>query len=419
MPSGFQVDAFQNNAFQVGFIFIAPTYTLGSPQFATPALAVALSANAYWTGSPQFATPVLAAQTITLHANAYVVGSPTFGAPIMRQVHNFAVAPYWTQRPQFGTPAIVRNLVLLANASATGSPDFGAPRLAFNAQLTADPYWVGDPTYGDPPPVLLITYALRVNAYWTGSPSFGFPRFTQDVRPPTFPPSFYTQAQEASDFLRQYLDHLLASIPSGTTDEINKVRGEIASLRARADQAVRSPGLGAELEQINLDANLAGATYRGIEATRVFVMSAATSNSLITQMLLRPILVMTLALQSKIISRMRFKTKEQVHNMILHVRDMFDQAQQLAVDDIDAIVYQTITALGGALINHLGSIELQLPRFVGYSTQVPMPSLYLANRIYQDASRYEEIEDENDIIHPAFCPTTIRVLSNVGRPNRL
>src|SRR5262249_50888274 len=105
----------------------------------------------------------------------------------------------------------------------------------------------------------------------------------------------------------------------------------------------------------------------------------------------------------------------QIQNMIIHMRDAFDAAKAIGIDEVDVLVYQTLNAMGGALINHLGTTELQLPRMVTYRMQMPMPSLYLANRIYADATRSDEIEDENDVIHPAFVPPTIRVRSNAGR----
>ena len=52
-----------------------------------------------------------------------------------------------------------------------------------------------------------------------------------------------------------------------------------------------------------------------------------------------------------------------------------------------------------------------LPRMVSYTVGAVMPALTLANRIYADAGRADELAAENKIIHPAFCPREGRALS--------
>jgi prophage DNA circulation protein len=48
---------------------------------------------------------------------------------------------------------------------------------------------------------------------------------------------------------------------------------------------------------------------------------------------------------------------------------------------------------------------------VTYTFGLRMPSLWIAQRLYADPTRAQEIIDENKIVHPAFCLTTIRALS--------
>jgi prophage DNA circulation protein len=40
-----------------------------------------------------------------------------------------------------------------------------------------------------------------------------------------------------------------------------------------------------------------------------------------------------------------------------------------------------------------------------------MPSVALAHRLYADASRADELRNENKIVHPAFCLRDGRALS--------
>jgi len=42
----------------------------------------------------------------------------------------------------------------------------------------------------------------------------------------------------------------------------------------------------------------------------------------------------------------------------------------------------------------------------------PMPTLVMSNRLYYDASRADQLRDENKIVHPAFCPPQGQALSS-------
>jgi prophage DNA circulation protein len=40
-----------------------------------------------------------------------------------------------------------------------------------------------------------------------------------------------------------------------------------------------------------------------------------------------------------------------------------------------------------------------------------MPVLVLANRVYRDATRADELTTQIDPIHPAFCPKSFKALA--------
>jgi prophage DNA circulation protein len=246
------------------------------------------------------------------------------------------------------------------------------------------------------------------------SPTFNYPRLQWQVVSLGLPPTYFTDAEQASNVLQALCNLLLSSLPPGNVDVINTARRLTAYLRDNADAAVRGSTLGTQLQQVYLACDAAGASYAAIDAASAYLFSQAPTTSVLTQALYRSALVMNLGLESKIIARTNFTNQDQVQNMMNHVRDLFEQAKEIGIDDIDVMVYQALIAMGGAIINHLNVTQLQAPRYMTYVSVDVMPSLYLANRIYADASRSDEIEQENDVIHPAFMPTTIRVLSNVG-----
>jgi hypothetical protein len=461
----FQSSAFQNNAFQSGVSLVAATYSLGSPAFAAPALHAkhALNTVSYTLGSPVFATPAL---TWRSPVTSYTLGSPVFATPPLQIHFNLSVAAYSLGSPVFATPALTgigitfhanpyslaspvialpsmgRRLTLNGRALTLGSPSFATPLLTVNYQLRSNewassspdfarphltnnyvlsvvfPFWLGSPTSA-PAPIVLTTSLLHANDYWLDSPTAGFPRFQWSIDPskPVLPPTYFTQAEEAANILKQLMNYVLMSVPSGITPVTNNVRRLASTLRDHAEEAIRGITLGTQLQQVYSAADLAGASYGGIEMARQYLMKQAASQSIFTQILFRSALVMTLALECKIVSRMTFANQEQCQNMVLHIRAIFEDAKAIGIDDVDALVYQSLTTLGGAIMNHLARTQLKLPRYLSWESRSPMPSLYLAQRIYADASRADEIEKENRIIHPAFCPTKIRVLSDapVGR----
>lgn len=459
----FQANAFQQNAFQSGVQVVAGTYSLGSPVFATPALGlnyhlsapsyslqspvfakpgpsvIPLNVFGYSLGSPVFAkpgplgfnyhftatswavgSPVFAKPTLIsganfklLSANPYSLGSPVFAVPSFRQVNGLRVNAYSLGSPVFSVVASTQTYRLFANFYDVASPEFATPRITENYQFQAMPYSLGSPDFAFAGP-FFVNHVLTVNDYSLGSPAFNFPRLQTQVVELGLPPTYFTDAQEAANVLKGLCNLLLKSLPSSIGAPINTARRLIASLRDGADAAIRGTTLGTQLAQAYIALDTAGATYAGIDAASLYLFGQASSTSVLTQALYRSALVMNLGLESKIISRIKFKNQEQIQNMMTHVRDLFEQAKAIGIDDVDVLVYQTLTAMGGAIINHLNYTQLQAPRYVTYVSADFMPSLYLANRIYADASRSDEIEEENSIIHPAFCPLTIRVLSNVG-----
>lgn len=422
-PPAFQATphAFQDNAFQAGVQLVAANYSLGPPTYATPALSFNyhLSASSYSLGPPVYATPVLSAfsNLVPLHANNYSLGAPTYGTATLRASQKLTALSFSVGPPTYATPAIKQVHRLAANSMNVLPPVYATPLLIPNWTLSANSYSLGPPSYATPP-VILTTHVVPVGPHYSlGPPSYGFPRLTVTFAVQLFPMTELSQIEDAAAMLQRMLDILLSGIPSQPiTDERNTVRRLISTLRGNAEEAIRGDELGTQLEQIFLAADAARANYIGVENVRLFLMTQVASKSFYTQFFFRSALIMTLALQSKIVSRIQFKTQAQIRNMILHMRDAFDEARAIGIDEVDVLVYQAINTMSGALINHLALTELQLPRFLTYETAFPMPSLYLANRIYQDTTRADEIEKENGVVHPAFMPRRLRVLSDAGIP---
>jgi len=122
-------------------------------------------------------------------------------------------------------------------------------------------------------------------------------------------------------------------------------------------------------------------------------------------------IVFCLSAESRIITETEFVSRDDVNHMIKTMKIAFDKARDGAADMSDSSSYQTLTFLAGALTNHLSNTARPLPRMVTFNLFISLPALALSNRIYHTADRWEEVVNENHIVHPAFCIREIRGLS--------
>jgi hypothetical protein len=415
----YQGSSYQKSAFQAGSIVVAADYALASPAFAKPTLGVrrVLTVSAYSLASLSFATPQVRAVSALQKPATYSLGSPVFDRPSVRSASSFVASAYSLGSPSFARPILGQRVYLRANAMSLAPLAFSKPHLALRYSFLAAAYSTGSPSFATVN--LGSIFPVMVDSYSLSSLSFGYPRLQWWIDPtrPVMPPSYLTQVEEAAEVLKQLMNYVLMSIPPGITPATNNVRRLASTVRDHAAEYIRGTTLGTQLSQVFLAADVAGATFGGIDAARLYLMNQAASKSIFTQIVYRSALVMVMALESNIVARMTFTNQEQCQNMVMYMRQAFEDARALGIDEVDALVYQTLTALGGAIMNHLGRTELKLPRYVTWRSVMPMPSLYLAQRIYADGSRSDEIEAENRIVHPAFCQTQLRVLNNppVGR----
>lgn len=84
----------------------------------------------------------------------------------------------------------------------------------------------------------------------------------------------------------------------------------------------------------------------------------------------------------------------------------------VAADAGDVNSYEGLRDLRTAVIRDLTDRAALLPEQVTVETAAPMPSLAEAYRLYQDASRSDDLIARVNPIHPAFMPTEFQALSS-------
>lgn len=83
----------------------------------------------------------------------------------------------------------------------------------------------------------------------------------------------------------------------------------------------------------------------------------------------------------------------------------------LAGNQGDDGVYAALRILRAEVIRDMNAKGAQLPTLVTVTTNSPVPSLVLAQRLYRDAGRDDELARRANPVHPAFMPLSFMALS--------
>jgi prophage DNA circulation protein len=79
--------------------------------------------------------------------------------------------------------------------------------------------------------------------------------------------------------------------------------------------------------------------------------------------------------------------------------------------------YGALKTLRSAVVQDLTVRGASLPSVVSVVLGLPMPALAIAQRLYCDASRSDEITARSGAVHPAFCPVSFQALTSGMGPN--
>jgi prophage DNA circulation protein len=120
---------------------------------------------------------------------------------------------------------------------------------------------------------------------------------------------------------------------------------------------------------------------------------------------------LSLATESRIIADTEFKSRNAAEQMRDEMNEAFDAMEEIAADDMATFTYRALIALHAVLVEHLITAERPLPVMLTFRFAKAGPTLVQAYRLYDDASRADELREENGVIHPAFALPYGRALS--------
>jgi len=218
-----------------------------------------------------------------------------------------------------------------------------------------------------------------------------------------------TDIDDAAPIIDRMLAMLISFVPAKGRAG-SSARVAVGDVRAHVRQLCADDALGPPLDDCFTQARLAGVSWQQIEAVRRQVdgeVPVTLGGTLVKNAGAR----LCLATIGEIVSELTFVSRQQVNALKTAMLPPFQDAEEIAADDMDQATFQALIRLHGALTNHLVATALPLPQMVQYQFFSILPSLVVSHKLYADAARADEVVAENRIVHPAFCPLLGQALS--------
>jgi prophage DNA circulation protein len=216
-------------------------------------------------------------------------------------------------------------------------------------------------------------------------------------------------ASEAAPIINTAMGILMQSI-SSRGREGSDCRTAVGDLLARVDHYLLSDTIGEPLDEVFELARKAGARLTMLEHLRVTISSTAT-RSLGATLVKDSLIQFTLVTESRVISDMTFKSRNDVELIQAAVHKAFAPAEEVMADEMDAATYRALISLHAATTRFLSETGRPLPRLINFRFALPLPTVQIAYRLYADADRADELRAENKVVHPAFMRPMGRALS--------
>lgn len=173
-------------------------------------------------------------------------------------------------------------------------------------------------------------------------------------------------------------------------------------LIANAELLIQTDAAGPPLQNCFDLAWQAGATQPQL-ATVLNQVASETPISVGANMITASIIQMCLATEASIIANMVFVSRQDVDALRDQINIVFSNIEEYLADAMDQMSYRAMVELHAAVVYHLVQTARPLPRIVPFIFGQPLPTLIQAQRLYADASRADELRDENKVVHPAFA----------------
>jgi prophage DNA circulation protein len=220
---------------------------------------------------------------------------------------------------------------------------------------------------------------------------------------------FKVDAKEAAPIVIATLDAMLTWAPTRGRPG-SDLRTAIGDIKAHIEALLQGDRIGPPLLNCFELANKTGMTLS--QMNQVHATAAAQTATLPGAIVIKDALIeFALAAEAKIIADMDFVSREDVELVKNHINAAFAPLEEEVADQMDAMTYRAIISLHAAITFHLYETARPLPEMLRFRFGISMPTLLIAQRLYADAGRADELRLENKVVHPAFMLPNGRALS--------
>lgn len=220
---------------------------------------------------------------------------------------------------------------------------------------------------------------------------------------------FKVDALEAAPIVVATLDAMLVWAPTHGRPG-SDLRTAVGDIKAHLERLLQTDTIGPPLVEAFELAQATGTTLS--QMNQVHAVAAAQTARTPGAIVIRDALIeLALVTESKIIADTVFVSRDDVELIKNSINAAFAPLEEEIADQMDAMTYRAVVALHAAVMFHLYQTARPLPEMLRFRFGLPMPSLMIAQRLYANAGRADELLRENKVVHPAFMRPTGRALS--------
>jgi hypothetical protein len=301
--------------------------------------------------------------------------------------------------PVLGTPVYAKNSIVFTASFPPHSPDLDTPTLIEKNKLVAVGITVASPFIQIPG----LT-GISAAGFAVASPEFGRPGLKHPYGPFPAIPTHSSQLAEAVAILNRALDALTGAVPGRQVGRPAwDFRRAVGAIRSNGKSLINDGTLGAAAAEAWALARLAGATFEGFMTARSRMLletPAYVPGEAVAHLTVQLTLVQMAALTAST----TYESRDDALAALQRIAVAFAAAEEDVADEHDAMTYRALVNLRAAAVRDLAERSRLLPRVVPYRFATSMPGLWIANRIFADGGRAEQLLAENKWVHPAFAP---------------
>ena len=219
-----------------------------------------------------------------------------------------------------------------------------------------------------------------------------------------------SDVREAADIVRVAISMLLQTSNNQIGRAGSDLRRACGDLATNAEVYITYNQIAPKLAYCFNQARVTGATVDEFNRIQE-AMVAETPVSLVAVLMTQACAAFSLQQLSLALTAVTFTSRQDVDAVIPEINMAFDAAEESAADEMALVSYRTLIALHAATTFYLYQTARPLPQMLDFQFAAIKPTLIQSYRLYADASRADELRDENKVVHPAFAPRIGQALS--------